>query len=185
MRRALRAHMGPEDLEQVGLFVRSLFPFEEIAAMQHGHITLSQVRPHIGEEAFASYFKFAFVRNPFDRFVSYCAFMTRETSEFQNNPKGVMREVLRAPPTDHILFAPQHTFVTDSTGKLMTDAIGRVENMQAHYGAIANHLGFPNTQLERANSSRRGDYRTYYDHALINAVSELYSRDLELFGYEF
>jgi hypothetical protein len=185
VRRALRAHMGPDDLEQVGLFVRSLFPFEEIAAMQHGHITLSQVRPHIGQETFASYFKFAFVRNPFDRFVSYCAFMTRESKDFQHNPHRVMREVLLAPPTDHILFAPQHNFVTDATGGLLTNAIGRVENMQADYDAFANRLGFPTTQLERANSSQRGDYRIYYDRALINAVSELYSRDLELFGYEF
>ena len=54
--------------------------------MQHGHISLQQVRPFLGEEAFASYFKFAFVRNPFDRFVSYCAFMTRESDIFARNP---------------------------------------------------------------------------------------------------
>ena len=108
------------------------FPFEELAAIKHGHITLEQIRPFLGEEAFASYFKFAFVRNPFDRFVSYCAFMTRADGAFLKNPQQVMRYILfQARPMQHILFQPQHSFVTDGEGRLLADEIGRVEDMQA------------------------------------------------------
>jgi hypothetical protein len=83
VRQALREHMSAEDIEQVGLFVNKRFPYAELAAIRHGHLALRQVRPHVGQEMFDSYFKFAFVRNPFDRFVSYCAFMTRDGDVFQ------------------------------------------------------------------------------------------------------
>ena len=34
-------------------------------------------------------------------------------------------------------------------------------------------------------STRRGDYRDYYDQQLIDGVTALYARDLELFDYSF
>lgn len=186
VRQALRGHLSVDDLEQVGLFVDKRFPFEELAAIRHGHITLEQIRPFLGEGAFTSYLKFAFVRNPFDRFVSYCAFMTRGDGAFLANPQAVMRHILfQARPTQHVLFHPQHTFVTDADGLLLTDAVGRVEEMQVSYDALCERIGIPSTTLGQVNSSRRGSYRDYYDQPLIDGVAELYRRDLELFGYEF
>ena len=98
VRQALRAHMGPDDLEQVGLFVQKKFPIPELAQLQHGPLSLAQVRPYLRPEAFDSFFKFAFVRNPFDRFVSYCAFMTRQSGEFERDPKAVMGHFIANPP---------------------------------------------------------------------------------------
>ncbi|MDR7133726.1 hypothetical protein J2X06_000910 [Lysobacter niastensis] len=186
VRQALREHLSADDLEQVGLFVNKRFPFEELAAIKHGHISLEQIRPFLGEQAFADYFKFAFVRNPFDRFVSYCAFMTRADGAFLKNPQHVMRHILfQARPLQHVLFQPQHTFVTDAQGRLLADRIGRVEDMQSSYDAICERIGIPTASLGQVNSSRRGSYRDYYDQALIDGVADFYQRDLELFGYEF
>lgn len=185
VRRALRVHLGPGDQEQVGLFVQKSMSFEPIAAIGHGHITLAQIRPFIGDEAFGGYFKFAFVRNPFDRFVSYCAFVTREDDEFSRDPRGVMRYYVANPPFDHLLFAPQCLFVVDESGALLADGIGRVEDMQGSYDNFCARLGLTSVSLERVNSSRRGDYRGYYDKNLIDGVTALYQRDLELFGYRF
>jgi hypothetical protein len=186
VRRALREHMGSEDLEQVRLFVEKKLPWPQLAQLQHGHITLAQIEPFLGQEDFGSFFKFAFVRNPFDRFVSYCAFMTREIGAFDRDPQGVLRHMLlRAPPVKHILFQPQYTFVTDRNGELLSDAVGRVEEMQQSYDRMCDRIGIPTTQLEKANSSRHGDYRQYYDQQLIDGVAKLYAKDLSLFGYEF
>jgi hypothetical protein len=186
VRQALREQLGPDDIEQVGLFIEKRFPYPELAQMKHGHLSLQQIRPFLGEQVFADYFKFAFVRNPFDRFVSYCAFMTRADGAFQHDPRAVMRHILfRVRPLDHILFQPQHTLLVDVDGALLTDAVGRVEEMQASYDAICVRIGIASAALGQVNSSRRGDYRDYYDQALIDGVSALYQRDLELFGYEF
>jgi hypothetical protein len=130
-------------------------------------------------------FKFAFVRNPFDRFISYCAFMTRVQGQFERDPKKVMRHFIDNPPWQHILFQPQHTFVTDEDGTMLADSVGRVEQMQQSYDEIAARIGIPSATLERVNCSNRRDYRGYYDDSLVEGVSKLYARDLELFGYEF
>lgn len=186
VRQALREHMSPDDIEQVGLFVNRAFPYAQLAAIQHGHLSLEQVRPHIGEEIFSGYFKFAFVRNPYDRFVSYCSFMTRSRDIFQQSPQTVMRHFLfLQPPEHHILFQPQYTLLADRTGRLLADMVGRVEDMQTSYEAICARIGIPARRLEQVNSSKRGDYRTYYDQQLKEGVARRYARDLEVFGYEF
>ena len=107
VRQALRQHMGPRDMEQVGLFVKRQFPIPDLARLQHGHLSLQQVRPYFPPEEFKALFKFAFVRNPFDRFISYCAFMTRAEGQFERNPQGVMRHFIDNPPPRHVLFQPQ------------------------------------------------------------------------------
>lgn len=186
IRRALRPHLGGDDLEQVQLFVRKQFPISDLARLGHGHISLMQLKPYIEPDKFENFFKFAFVRNPFDRFVSYCAFMTREQKAFERDPKSVMRYFLfTAPPVKHILFQPQHSFVTGPDGELLTDYVGRVEQMQSAFDAICERIGIPTVELEKANVSSRDDYRQYYDQGLIEGVAKLYARDLELFDYEF
>jgi hypothetical protein len=187
VRQALREQMGDEDVEQVGLFVDKRFPWADLAAIRHGHLPLRQVRPHLGEEAFAAYFKFAFVRNPFDRFVSYCAFMLRGGDEFVTRPQDVMRHFLFIePPEQHVLFQPQASLLVDEDGRtLLTDAVGRVEDMQGSYDALCARIGIASRPLDRVNGSRHGDYRRYYDQSLIDAVAARYALDLELFGYDF
>jgi hypothetical protein len=186
VRQALREQMGREDLEQVSLFVQKKLPFPELARLRHGHITLQQVRPHLDADDFSSYFKFAFVRNPFDRYISYCAFVTRKHGTFDRDPKGVMRHCLFvAPPHQHLLFQPQHSFVVAQDGQLLADYIGRVEQMQQSYDEICEKLRIPSRPLDKVNASKRGSYRDYYDQQLIDGIAKLYARDLELFGYDF
>ena len=186
VRRALRPHMSEGDMEQVRLFEEKQFPIPELASLRHGHISLAQLRPFLEPAKFDDFFKFAFVRNPFDRFVSYCAFMTRKGGEFEKDPKRVMWHILTSPgPRTHILFQPQNSFVCDSEGALLTDYIGRVEQMQSSFDEICDRIGIARATLEKSNESSRADYRQYYDDRLKQGVAKLYSQDLELFGYEF
>lgn len=187
VRQALREQLGDEDVEQVGLFVDKRFPWRDLAAIRHGHLSLQQVRPHLGEAAFGGYLKFAFVRNPFDRFVSYCAFMLRGGDVFERQPREVMRNFLfDQPPEQHILFQPQASLLVDGDGEtLLTDVVGRVEDMQGSYDAICARIGIPSRTLDRINGTSRGDYRRYYDPDLVDAVAVRYAQDLDLFGYTF
>ena len=185
VRQALRPHMGAGDMEQVGLFVKRQFPIADLAKVGHGHISLEQLRKFMDPAKFAEYFKFAFVRNPFDRFISYCSFITRERGAFKTDPQKVMRRVLANPPSEHVLFWPQNTFLVDGEGKLLTDYIGRVETMQQSFEFIASKIGVPVVQLDKVNATERSAYRDYYDQELIDGVAKLYADDLRLFEYDF
>lgn len=187
VRQALREQLGEGDIEQVGLFVDKRFPWPDLASIRHGHLSLRQVRPYVGDDAFTAYFKFAFVRNPFDRFVSYCAFMLRGGNVFQQRPREAMYHFLfRDPPEGHVLFQPQAAILTADDGQtVLADHVGRVEDLQASYDAICHRIGMPTRALDRVNDSRHGDYRRYYDQRLIEGVAARYRQDLDLFGYGF
>lgn len=186
VRQALRVHLGKDDLEQVGLFVHKRLPFPELGDLGHGHISASQVRGTLGNAMFNRYFSFAFVRNPFDRFVSYCAFMGRNSGEFERDPQAFMRRVLHElRPVDHILFRPQSEFVCSEDGQVLVNFIGRVESLQRDYDGICSRLGVASSALPQVNASSHRDYTDYYDDQLIADVHALYARDIELFGYSF
>jgi hypothetical protein len=186
VRQALRGQMGEQDLEQVGLFVQKKFPFPEFADIRHGHISTQQIRPVLGDAVFEAYTKFAFVRNPFDRFVSYCAFMSRGKDFMETQPLAFMKWVVREQrPVEHMLYRPQNEMVTDAEGRLELDIVGRNETMQASYDAICARLGMETMPLERVNASSHRPWQDYYDRELRDLVADLYRRDLELFDYAF
>lgn len=186
VRQALREQMGEQDLEQVGLFVKKRFPFPEFATIPHGHISAAEIRPVVGEDTFGSYLKFGFVRNPYDRFVSYCAFMARDTNYMEATPVQFMKHVVRVlKPVDQMLYRPQHTFLTNADGSLAMDIVGRNETMQASYDAICARLGILSAPLGRANASKHRPWQEYYDKDLVGWVGEVYQKDLEMFDYRF
>lgn len=186
IRRALRSYLGPEDLEQVGLYEARRFPFPDLAAIRHGHISARELAPVIGAEMFGEFFKFAFVRNPYARFVSYCAFMSRMTGHFEHEPTRFMKHIIKVVrPIDHVLYWPQSRLLVDEQGRLAVDFIGHTEAMQTSWNAVCVKIGVPLGILDTVNASSHGDYRQYYDDELRTLVGTLYQDDLALFNYEF
>ncbi|MYH69651.1 MAG: sulfotransferase family protein, partial [Gammaproteobacteria bacterium] len=74
LRQALRPCLGDNDWEQQALFGKQSIPVPGIATIGHGHVSFQQLRKNLPAQTWSSYFKFGFVRNPFDRFVSTCLF---------------------------------------------------------------------------------------------------------------
>lgn len=165
------------------------------------------------QDIFDIYFKFAFVRNPWDRIVSEYKYR-RHTHRFsfkkflfQNFPKPYW--------SDHYCHViPQYDFLHDDDGTLLVDFVGRFENLQADFDYVCSKLNMPKTTLPRVNESssifnRRGSnfievlrsikshanrnrrrntfphYTDYYDAESIEFIATLYKNDIEAFGYEF
>lgn len=184
MRQALRSHLGPEDVEQVGLFVQKKFSFPELMNFTSGHVSARQIRPAIGEAVYRDYFKFAFVRNPYDRFISYCSFMSRDSGAFLAQPKAFMKNIItQIKPVDHLLYKPQYEFLIDDDDKLAVNYVGRHETMQQSYNEICSRLRIPPATLEIVNSSQHRHYGEYYDDESRALVAEVYGRDIEMFAY--
>ena len=185
IRFALRPYLDEtRDWEQVGLFVQKKLPFAELARIDTGHIQAREARPILGEALWREYFKFAVVRNPYDRFVSFCAFVHREELTFAQNPRPWMKRTLADPATrNRVLFRPQHEFICDAQGEPLLDFVGRYERLEEEYARICARLGIPADRLPRVNRSRRGPFPDYYDEELRAAVFDFYRQDFTLFGY--
>ena len=101
---------------------------------------------HLSPDQFDAYFKFSFVRNPWDRIVSEYKYrghpmrMSFKTWLFEFLPEPGFTDAYR-----HIV--PQHEFIHDAEGTLLADFVGRYENLQADFDVICERLGIPRTPL--------------------------------------
>ena len=148
------------------------------------HATAPQVRQMVGEEIFNSYYKFAFVRNPWDWQVSLYFYMRKTKWHFQHNL------VKRMSFEDYIDWRVNHDRQTqiaqlaDEQGNLLVDFVGRFENIAEDFEEICNRLSIP-TQLYHRNRSRHAPYREYYSDRTSQMVREAFADDITRFNYEF
>ncbi len=186
MRRALAQHLGFDDWEQQDLYEKKRLPIEPLAKLRHGHISVTQLMPHLSQDVWHSYFKFAIVRNPFDRFVSTCFFLARKQPELIRSPTLFMKRAIVDPGfRRRILLHPQSDLLSDETGAVPLDYVGRFENLQESCDHIFQIIRIPRTQLEKRNASKHAHWSSYYDERLIEDVGKLYARDIENFQYTF
>ncbi len=184
IRKGLRHSLAGNDWEQCTLFDKKYFPVEPIAQLGHGHITCQQIQPYLLPGMWETYFKFCFVRNPYDRFVSYCHFSNRENQRMQQDPLGIMKQTIQNEKTQQqILFRPQHEFVMNQSGQLMVDYVGKYEALQSDFDHICHQIDLPFATLSPVNVSQREPYLHYFDQELQELVYSFYRRDFVLFGY--
>lgn len=153
------------------------------------HLLARQIRQEIGESRFSSYFKFAIVRNPFDRLVSQFAYMGRrqDLRAFAGMPASASfadyLALIRG--VRHVQWEPQTSFLYEVDGTLLVDFVGRFEHLAEDMAVAFERLGLNNAELPHLNRSRRAPYQDYYTPDLQRQVSEMYATDLHRFGYEF
>ncbi len=146
---------------------------------------------------FADRFVFAFVRNPYDRFVStfYYWHTMRAGHEYWRSDCRIARAVqqfadladfcrrfrrFRYRRVGH--FRPQHEW-THYRGECLVDFVGRFERLQEDWAAVAQVLAAP-AALPHANPSPHPHWSTQIDDVSGPLVRELYAADFRLFGYE-
>lgn len=184
IRRALRPQLHQYDWEQCRLFEHKAFPLEPIAQLRHGHISCVQIKPFLPAGIWEQYWKFCFVRNPYDRFVSSCYFFYRDTPQMRDDPLGSMKRSLSDRATQqHFLFRPQYEFICNQDGQLMVDYVGTFEALQAHFDTICQRLQLPIFPLSVTNDSVRRPAPACYDQELQDMVTDFYAKDFTLFGY--
>ena len=146
------------------------------------------------------YYRFAFVRNPWDRFVSlyhYFAAMTPQHRWHRANAQVVdgvrrfrsfgdfCREFHAWPHRNNFHFWPQCRWIADAGQRPLVDFVGRFERFQEDFDRICRRVGADCTRLPGRNASQHKPYREYYDEQTRRIVGKLYRRDIDLFQHEF
>ena len=172
--------------------VRGLF---DVKSVEHAPADWYQ---QLDPDKFDRYFKFTFVRNPWDRAVSAYTYLCRGGSpaskddqywaEFTNSFDSFDDFVCNWMSEENILrnalFTPQVTFLKNIFGQVNMDFIGRFENLEKDFNTIATKLGLT-AQLPHLNQSRAETYQAFYTPKSQAVIKQLYSEDIAMFEYEF
>lgn len=161
------------------------------------HYTAIDYRVIYGRDTFERYYKFAFVRNPWDRLYSAYRYLKsggwnaedrmwsqQHLSGYDDFNDFVLRWLSEENIASHIHFRPQYQFVCDDSGKLLLDYLAYFETIAEDFEKIAGHLQLER-HLKHHNASPVGRYQDIYDDDARSRVAEVYARDIELFGYDF
>ena len=164
----------------VGDLTRFLFKGERKSRF-YNHISAQDVKTHIGEEIWKSYFKFCFERNPWDRMISLYYW------RYQSEPRPTISEFVesRIP----LVLKRRGFQLYTINGKSVVDRICRYENISEELEAIRKKLGISEKlELPQAKSRFRKDRRSYrelFDEKQQAAIADLFSDEISLLGYEF
>jgi hypothetical protein len=144
------------------------------------HMPAAAIRDEIGVVFWDSYYKFCFVRNPWDVVVSRYFFV------YRTDPRPPFAEALRC---DRRLLDTNYPLYTID-GRVAVDYCGRFERLTSDLHLIGMRLGFGGALLPlpvaKANFRPRGqDYREYYNSADREIVRTRFAKEIEIFGYEW
>jgi hypothetical protein len=170
----------------------------------HGpsHLNYDWFVENFGAQTVKAYYKFTFVRNPWDRLHSAYFFLKKggineDNMEFAKKylshinsfEQFVLEWVNETTIDSYWHFIPQYKFITSATepAKIMTDFTGRFENLDNDFRVLAGKLGFKNKTLQQVNvnSEKTSSYINDYSKEMIDKVAMVYHQDVELLGYNF
>jgi hypothetical protein len=168
------------------------------------HQTIAKYQIAFSKNEFDSYFKFTFVRNPWDRIFSAYNFLKGggmndtdknwailNLSEYNNFDDFVRRWVNSSNIHKYTHFLPQYRFIClPGSDNLQVDFLGYYENIEDDFVYIRNKLASDNEvtlkyENRTESNEKKRDYREYYTDETRNIVYEVYKKDIDLLGYDF
>jgi hypothetical protein len=130
------------------------------------------------------FFIFGFVRNPYERLVSSWG-RGKENNQWPSELSF----------SDFVLGTLQNKYAKSlkrlqedllETKKGRIDFIGRYESLQEDWAYVTSQIGLPDLELPHKNKREEKEhYSVYYTDKLVDAVTNFYKKDIELFGYSF
>tara|TARA_B100001094_G_scaffold62804_1_gene58679 strand:+ start:5172 stop:5843 length:672 start_codon:yes stop_codon:yes gene_type:complete len=162
------------------------------------HSSASDIKKYLDERGYRwdDYFKFVFIRNPWEREVSAYEYhrqvMSKNKCPTDFNIKNI-EMALNQPPKNFIMRSNRwtpHDYIFDEDGKLMVDFIGKVENIEQDFEKVVKkilpHANITQWRLPHSNKTTKNkSYRDYYDDESIEYISNRDSKIVELGQYRF
>ncbi len=147
------------------------------------HASLGKAEKILPTEIYQNYFKCAFVRNPWDRLVSWYSYVQNTPSHSDCKPGESFNDFAM-----RFISNPRRAqwwMLKNTQGELGLDFIGRFECLNEDIAHICKMQGISFTALPHNNKMTKKDYRTFYDDHLATAVQSAWHTEINYFGYTF
>ncbi len=148
---------------------------------------------YYAKNVYKDYFKFSFVRNPYDRLVSCYKNKVLEYNYFKLSDE--VWEEMKQDFGKFVDFVDKQNIENcDVHLRLQArlidlnemDFIGRMENFDNDIRYVFDKLAIPYKEIMRKNVSKdKTSYREFYNEELKQKVAEIYAKDLNIFCYDF
>lgn len=153
------------------------------------HLLATQIRTEVGGDVFDSYYRFAFVRNPWDKAVSQFVYLKTRPDLLRymglRRWVGFEKYLEAIPNQPHVQAYEQWRFLLDDDGELLVDFVGRFERLSDDFAVVRDQLGIEADLPHAMRSAKRKPTSAYYTPRTVDMVAELYARDIEMFDYRF
>ena len=174
------------------------------------HMPPVRLQESVSADRFETYFRFAFVRNPFDRLVS--RYLYSGLAQLRRLERGIacpmtlqdVQLLCRYPRLGFVLrnggridkyfqfrslswldYDTQIGFLSKHNGTLLVDFVGRFECLQHDFNEACKLIGLQQQALPWLNRTQHDHYSIYYTEETRNYVSNALRQDLEHFNYTF
>lgn len=156
------------------------------------HRTALEKIQELGRKRWDNCFSFAVIRNPWDKVVSHYAYRVQTNQTGLGAKDLEFKDWVRAAYGDRDpayydrpkMFQSQTDWCVDETGTIVVNHFCRFENLNADFAEVCQKIG-KNVELPHLKSSKRGNYREYYDDQTRDIIADRFAKDLENFKYEF
>ena len=147
------------------------------------HANLRKAQSVIPAPVYDGLFKFAFVRNPWERLVSWYQYVQRTPLHEDCRPGETFADFAA-----RFLEKPRRAqwwMIEDLNGVMGLDYVGRFENLNDDIAYLCQRIGIKAQTLPHRNKMADKDYRAFYDDRLALAVKNNWTREIDAFGYTF
>lgn len=137
----------------------------------------------------SSYYKFAFVRNPWDRYVSLYEYFRKDAGHAMHRRcmscsfEDFIDDVIARRATFDTRIQVDYVIPPPRMGPL--DFIGKMENIENDFSVVCKKLGIENAKLPVLNTTNHEHYSLYYSNASKRKLEVFCEPDIKTFGYSF
>jgi len=154
--------------------------------VSRAHDDIRAVQRRMPADKFDRYFKFAFVRNPWERLVSEYEFILKSPAHGRHvrvKKLGSFEQFIHMQIKRRDAY--QINMLCDRQGKLLMDFVGKLENLQDDWQTVCDRIGIPCQTLPYKKVIKRENFKSYYNDETRQLVARHWAREIELFEYSF